>query len=627
MRRLTAIFVPKRSSKSDAGSSVLSDTPATSRPSSTDNVTSPNAPSSSSKPSKPRSGFFRSLSRNNGSPSPNAGPAPEAKAKRHDMPYLTTESSASSSSGGPHTPDDDRSSLIPVEASRAHSWLRSGSPMTPNDPHSSLDTSIKLQPPILSLPQIVRDDTDDDTSSEGSSDSEAAPTSTLNRVSAVSPLAYLKALSVNGIAPQFSPPPFLHIPCCPIYPRSSNPSRILSTEESLRSLMFKKRLLRRIAVGSFSPSDTSFIAGFGTRLRAPKAPLPSLNLDDNAVKDAKHLDKYSQGLRWWVDRSCFEERMVLYVPQQSTGEIQVLRITGSDLGVAALEFSEGLEAMAGLDWTNEFSEPLSTSTVSLPPTPLATSSPSMMTSALPPPTSNKTAQPPVSASPSRNSLYKATPSPLRIQHTTTPLMSRAALPASPAASASIPTIVLSPNSPDTKPRPLSQPPAKQGVRFAEGEKKEDAVPNGYVTRIKQKREEKARFLQMERERRMHEEEKQKHEEERRKQEEEKLRWEQEREAWNRERQAIEEARKRKMYAEEVTAARARRESTRVGAIPKTSDGTPLLWDGDREREREKRGREAMPTFLRPTYDNTVQGPRRGVSESAVPHYRWKCCKW
>ena len=402
MRRLTALFVPKRSSKSDAGSSIHSETQSNVASSSADNVNSgpgSNAPSPS-KPAKSRSGFFRSLSRNGGASS--AGQTgSDAKNKRQPMPSLMTDpsSSASSSSGGPHTPDDDRSSL-PAEPYRIPAWLHSASsaPLTYDDPRvTGLDVGMKQLPPKPSLPQIVHDDTDDDSSSDGSSESDGAPLSTIKKTSAQSPLAYFRSLTVNSISPPFSPPPLLHIPGCPVYPRSSNSERIVSTAESLRSLMFKKRLLRQIAGGPLTPSDEASIAAFRTRMRAPPARRPSLNLDDNAVKDARHLDKYSQGLRWWVDRPCFEERMVLYMPHDRTGEIQVLRITGSELGVAALEFSEGLEAMADLDYYNDSTIPLSTSLTSLPPTPPAVplsihSSPSMMASALPPPLPNKIGQ-------------------------------------------------------------------------------------------------------------------------------------------------------------------------------------------------------------------------------------------
>ncbi|TCD69656.1 hypothetical protein EIP91_006673 [Steccherinum ochraceum] len=629
MRRLTALFVPKRSAKSDAGSSIFSDSPASSQPSSAESVPMPGPNSNGpSKPTKARSGFFRSLSRNGGTKE--AGqPAFDSKAKRHPMPSLTTDpsSSASSSSGGPHTPDDDRASMVPPESYRIASWSQSAgsTPTTPDDPRlTALDEGLKLLPPVPSLPQILHDDTDDDSSSDGSSESEAGPP-VLQRSHALSPLSYFQQLTANSVAPPFSPPPVLHIPACPVYPRSCNSVRVLSPAEGLRSLMFKKRLLRQSQGGLLSPSESASLAAFGTRSRAPTTRRPSLNLDDNAVRDAKYIEPFSRGLRWWADRPCFEERNVLYMRQDGTGEIQMLRITGSDLGVAALEFSEGLEALVGLESYAE-NIPLSTSPVSLPPTPPAAasssagSSPAMVATALPPPAQNKAAQPAGSTSPNRNSFYKAAPSPLRMEHTTSsPTALRASLPASPVASASTPTIVLSPDTPEQRPRPLSQPPVKHGVRFAEEDKKEDSVPLGYVMRIKQKREEKARFLQLEKERRIIEEERWRHEVERRKQEEEKLKWQKEREQWNRERKVIEEEKKKKLYAEELVAARARREGTRVGAVPKTTDGSPVVWDGDRERERERRGREAMPSYMRPLYDNAPlpPGPKRVGSEPNV----------
>ena len=461
MRRLTALFVPKRSSKSDAGSSIRSETPSNSHSSNADHASpapGPNPDAPGPKPTKARSGFFRSLSRNGGQ---NSGvqSGSDAKARRHPMPSLTTDpsSSASSSSGGPHTPDDDRASLVPpAEPSRLPSWLNgSGSaPMTPDDLRvSALETTLKLLPEIPSVPQILRDDTDDESSSEGSSESELEPSrSSVPRSNQMSPLAYFKVLTVNGISPPFSPPPLLHIPGSPVYPRSSNSVSIVSPEQSLRTLMFKKRLLRQITGGPLSPSFTASLTPFGRRSRNPPASRLPLKLDDSWPKDTKYLDASSHGLQWWIDRSCFEERNVLYMPDAWTGDIQVLRITGSDLGVAALEFSEGLEAMAGLDYLSD-STP-STLPVS-PPSVLSSGSSSVHSSPLmmptqSPPLTIQAGQPSgmcrtccylpftddmnsprltATSSPSRNSLYKAAPSPLRMEHTTeSPLSIRANLP-------------------------------------------------------------------------------------------------------------------------------------------------------------------------------------------------------
>ena len=80
------------------------------------------------------------------------------------------------------------------------------------------------------------------------------------------------------------------------------------------------------------------------------------------------------------------------------------------------------------------------------------------------------------------------------------------------------------------------------------------------------------FLAAERERRQHDEARRKHEEEQRK-------WEEERAAWEKEKRAMEEERRKRMYAEEVAAARSRRESTRLGLAPVSNEGLATgQWD-------------------------------------------------
>lgn len=116
----------------------------------------------------------------------------------------------------------------------------------------------------------------------------------------------------------------------------------------------------------------------------------------------------------------------------------------------------------------------------------------------------------------------------------------------------------------------ADPPVRRGVRFAEDEK-EDVIPLGYVLRMRRKREEKARFLQAEHERRALEEQRARLEEQRRLQEAERVEWEKERMAWEGERKAMEE-KKQRMYAEEVANTRLRREAARAGGIPSSNNG-------------------------------------------------------
>ena len=130
------------------------------------------------------------------------------------------------------------------------------------------------------------------------------------------------------------------------------------------------------------------------------------------------------------------------------------------------------------------------------------------------------------------------------------------------------------------------------------------IPLDYVMRIKQARDQKARFLAAERarreslrpssvkdqptvadsrkarddlrriaeERQRLEEDKRRHEAERRQQEEERKKYERERASFERERKAIDEERKKKAYADELVEARRRRENARQGAAPKSTEG-------------------------------------------------------
>lgn len=179
----------------------------------------------------------------------------------------------------------------------------------------------------------------------------------------------------------------------------------------------------------------------------------------------------------------------------------------------------------------------------------------------------------------RQAPYKAAPSPLRTE--SDPITSTVVKPS-----------LLSPQTmtaPSSVSMPESPAPAfnssRRGVRFAEEEDdKEENIPLGYVLRHQKRREEKAQFLKRQKELRAHDEERQKHEAERQ-------RWQKERDQWKREMQAIEEEKRKKAYAEEVIAARARRES-RMSYFPSSSSLTQQV-DGDGGR---------VNKYHRPAYD-------------------------
>lgn len=70
--------------------------------------------------------------------------------------------------------------------------------------------------------------------------------------------------------------------------------------------------------------------------------------------DVKRVVTFSRGLRLWCNRPCFEERMDVWTPvlDEVSLEVTIVRRkimgVGRGLAVPELEFSEGLEFLAGL---------------------------------------------------------------------------------------------------------------------------------------------------------------------------------------------------------------------------------------------------------------------------------------
>ncbi|KAI0375613.1 hypothetical protein BV20DRAFT_5422 [Pilatotrama ljubarskyi] len=647
MRRIAAVFASKRSDRSDAASSTAASS----------NLDHSSSSQKQSSTVKPHTRFFRSISRKS---------KPVDPILNHiSSSDLHPPSSSSSSSGAPTTPDDDHGSLLRAPVSKAwHSLPHPVDPHTPSPSHHLPGQTaphdrapFHSSPPTFPTPSSQSTlDTEDDSSEESS----VAPDLSRPPERAAPPLdapAYLLTLTSNSLRPPFAPPPLLHVPACPLYPRSSNPRRALSYRDSLESTLHRTRLQRRLQRGDLTPSERRSIASFAGRRAAPRD-RPSLLLDDNAV-DHTHVKPFSAGLRKWADRPCFEDRLQVLLAENlppagldADAELPWTRVApATGFGVAALEYSVALEMLAGLyeeeapgkleprgsepdpvlpldflrldtQLSLELAPPLSQSPTTASPS--TSSEPQSPASSLSPtaPASAPAAMPSMpsssnTASASRNHHYKANPSPLRMEATSSSPASTNVV-TSPASSA---TAVDSPKPPQSIPSPpASAPPVplksalKQGVRFVEGEKddREDSVPLGYVQRIKQKREEKARFLQVERERRKLEEERRKHEEERR-------RWEEERAAWEREKRAMEEERKKRMYAEEIAAARSRRESQRFGALGAATGESLATGQWDRtERARPERESSSTSIHTRPVYDPASQPPapvRQGSDSS------------
>ncbi|KAF7793652.1 hypothetical protein EIP86_004767 [Pleurotus ostreatoroseus] len=684
MRRLAAVFTAKRSDKSDVASNAsTADHHPQPGPSKTKNVVA-----------KSRSSLFRGLTKSSIKDA-------DAKASRKfPVPSVSTRpqagSSASSTSGGPTTPSDDQESVGHHNHAK-RSWLPSFTA------EKLVVPSIHAPPappaaPLQHGPYVAHRYGDDASSTSSKSDSAdegpLPPPKPISTSPPLSPVAYFRVITHNALAEPFSPPPLLHVPNCPLYPRSCNPTRALAPSESLRVRMHRKHLLARL-----DGADARDLAAFAQRRGVPaRSKRLSLVLDDAAIgsKRGYQVGPFSQGLRRWAERPCLEDRVVIYLPSEdadSEAGVVCERVSAST-AVEALGFSEELELLAALD-DPEVQEPvqiqvhepgftlpsptsplpdlsLTPSTASLssnPPSPLITGSTASLNG------TNTKVFPSGKSSP----MYKTAPSPLRMgssdavpqlplptpRSVSSPSLSIPAslVPGTPSLStpASLPlplTPALSPSrsSPamSPSPSPLATPPAvspspRPAVHFAEEERDErdEAVPLEYVMRIRQARDQKKQFLAAERarrgeevaskkaledrrrlvdERRRLEEARRRQEEERKRQEAERRRLEQERAAFERERRATEEERKRKVMMDELVEARRRRESSRAGPVPKSNEGV-VAWEGDREKERERRTQEARGVYARPRYDEsaaqvqgtgTGQGQGQGQGQGSAP---------
>ncbi|KAJ3757677.1 hypothetical protein EV360DRAFT_83798 [Lentinula raphanica] len=420
--------------------------------------------------------------------------------------------------------------------------------------------------------------------------------------------AVLQALIQNSLVDRSSTPPFDVHPGAPLYPRSTNRSRSLPRSNSLARTVHKRQLLRKLQNANLAPSDIEEIISFSTRdVPSIKPPLHPDMINEQAPATFNRPASFSVGLRNWINRPPFEDRFSVW--SAVDGNITCERISNTPgFALAALEFSETIEAEADI-----YDDPFS----SQPSAELQVPPRSASVSDVPSSSSSVSSHISSSASHSRSipSPQLLAPSPLRNQASTLSASSSAESPRkesflqvpSPASTAS--KNISPPASPaslsetaETVASNLTNGTVKRGVRFIE-EDKDENIPVGYVMRIKKQREEKARFLREQKEKRQFEEERARMEEERRQRDAERRKWEQEKQAWEKEKRAMEEERRRKQYTEEVTAARQRAESSRMGM---RSSSSASLREPERNvsaSKRLSRGSEGPPS------------PRRQASES------------
>ncbi|KAJ4478199.1 hypothetical protein J3R30DRAFT_2875038 [Lentinula aciculospora] len=459
---------------------------------------------------------------------------------------------------------------------------------TPNDPDSDSDSDeygeedARLIKPVLAKPIITP-----------ASQSKAQ--------------AVLQALIQNSLVNRSSSAPFVVQPGAPLYPRSCNRPRSLPSTNSLARTVLKRRMLQRLQNVKLTPFEAEEIIAFSTRDISKTEPHTSLDMiNERALSTSDRTVLYSVGLRSWIDRPPFEDRFSVW--SAVDGNITCQRVLNTPgFALAALEFSQAIEVKADL-----FGDPLPSHSS----TELQVSARSASVSDVPSSSSSASSHISSSASHSRSipSPQLLAPSPLRNQASSLSASSSSDGPRkesllqvpSPVSSASKNMMPSRPPASmsdvaETPPSVATPGTVKRGVRFIE-EDKDENVPVGYIMRNKKQREEKARFLREQKEKRQFEEERARVEEERKQRDAERRKWEQERQAWEKEKRAIEEERKRKQYTVDVAAARQRAESSRIGM---RSSSSASLREPERNisaSQRLSRGSEGLPS------------PRRQASE-------------
>ncbi|KAF9495407.1 hypothetical protein BDN71DRAFT_1430992 [Pleurotus eryngii] len=356
-------------------------------------------------------------------------------------------------------------------------------------------------------------------------------------------------------------PPFANVAGSPLFPKSCN-ALGLPKQRALLATMFRQRLLRRLD-GDGIPMDDPDIMHFASlnlgQYVPPRASLMSSSIDISSVPTDFHVSGFSTGVRRWISRPCFEERYLVWLPED--GVIVRKGISGTSFAVLDLEFSEAMEVTAGFDAG-------SPTPVDAAPTyeTIAEKAPTIPIFHLPeqPSTTHESGASPdapvgvPTAQDGASTVANDTSSSPSPSHSEgegeEPIVLQSPLPSIPA-----PTV-------------------KRGVRFADDVP--DRLPVGYAQGMKKRREEKAKFLREEQaqralvmERRKIEEQRRLLEYEKRQREKDRLDFEREKQTWEREKRERESAdrekqeRREKALRDEVTAARLRREAQRAGNVP------------------------------------------------------------
>ncbi|KAG2367300.1 hypothetical protein BDR07DRAFT_1393611 [Suillus spraguei] len=533
MRRMTSVFLTRRVDKPDAPSS---------------NDVDP-LPQEATK-RKVSMRMFQSLSR---------------KAVPPQLFASGSSSSTSSGSAELRTPDDEESPhvRIPSQKGSWRSWLGA------KNQRGEGDTKAAWLPPFSTPGMHYTDDASSE-SEDGADHLQDPPTQNFAQ-SITQARNSMRVMILNSCSDCDRPscPPLLDIP---------------QTHHTLESKMHKAVLLKSLESLSPADSDACSLAPLGSRPVTMVKEAPVCDSDVDIWPKKQFLRSNSEGLGNWVARPCYEDR-------EPSGEIVTSRITGSQFGVAALEFSDPLQILAG--WLSDVDDGLDPSAELQPE----------------------------SSQPASGAAEVALPSTAKLN------------PPVAVADFDLSHLTLAVDSPESKKEtgklkavePTPAPAVKRGVRFAE-DGKDDQIPLGHVLRIKKKREEKARFLREEREKRELKEERRAlgdrrmREEERRLQEAQLREQEEEHKARELHRKRIEEERRQKNFTSELQASRTRREASRAGHI---SSSPSLVRDIERDRSASRDARTSgSPSTRQQTTDLKVSpanlSPYDGSPASSMP---------
>lgn len=146
------------------------------------------------------------------------------------------------------------------------------------------------------------------------------------------------------------PPPIYPFSPRSSFPRSTHTPNSLPRPQSLRSTTLKRHLQIRLKQSSHNLTDAELRATSSLASRPPILvdPSPSTFIELAPAKTAG-ISLSSPGLKRWISRPCFEDRYAVFVPDQD-GTILRQAVTATDFAVAALEFSQALEAMVDFDF-------------------------------------------------------------------------------------------------------------------------------------------------------------------------------------------------------------------------------------------------------------------------------------